>query len=93
VIRHRCDNPPCIKVDHLELGTHADNVTDRESRGRGRTAGEWNHHARLTESEVVEMRRLRASGWLQKDLAKKFGVTQATVSQVCTGKTWRQVAS
>lgn len=21
VVRHRCDNPPCIRLDHLELGT------------------------------------------------------------------------
>lgn len=34
VIRHKCDNPPCVNVDHLELGTVADNVRDRDQRGR-----------------------------------------------------------
>lgn len=32
---HRCDNPPCVRPDHLFLGTDADNAADRESKGRG----------------------------------------------------------
>lgn len=36
VVRHRCDNPPCINPFHLLIGTQQDNVDDRERRGRGR---------------------------------------------------------
>lgn len=35
VIRHRCDNPPCVNVDHLEVGTVSDNYEDMAQR-RGR---------------------------------------------------------
>lgn len=35
VVCHTCDNPKCVREDHLYLGTQADNVRDRESRGRG----------------------------------------------------------
>lgn len=37
-VLHHCDNPPCCNPYHLYAGTQADNVRDRETRGRGRYA-------------------------------------------------------
>jgi len=34
VVRHKCDNAACVELSHLELGTHAENMKDRDSRGR-----------------------------------------------------------
>lgn len=34
IIRHKCDNPPCVNPDHLEPGTDADNAEDMKARGR-----------------------------------------------------------
>jgi len=36
VIMHTCDNPPCVNIDHLRMGTDADNAADRDAKGRGR---------------------------------------------------------
>lgn len=33
-VLHTCDNPPCIRPDHLKLGTMADNVKDMIKKGR-----------------------------------------------------------
>lgn len=33
-VLHRCDNPPCVRPDHLFLGTAADNAHDRDAKGR-----------------------------------------------------------
>lgn len=34
IVRHTCDNPPCINPAHLIDGTRRDNSTDRDTRGR-----------------------------------------------------------
>lgn len=34
VARHTCDNPPCCRPSHLIAGSHADNMRDRQERGR-----------------------------------------------------------
>jgi hypothetical protein len=33
-VMHRCDNPPCFRYSHLEIGTRKDNVADMWSKGR-----------------------------------------------------------
>jgi hypothetical protein len=35
VVRHECDNPPCVNPDHLTIGTQQDNLADMHARKRG----------------------------------------------------------
>lgn len=90
--RHTCDNPICVRPKHLLDGTHADNMRDRQERGRYAKkpdqCGEANDYAVLTDAIVIEARRLAREGMKRKDIAELFGVEGPTLSCAIRGKTW-----
>lgn len=89
VVMHACDNPPCCNPDHLSLGTDADNHRDRTEKGRGFIArGERNGSSKLTNDQVVEIRRLRAEGASSKALAERYAISTRLVQYVCAGGRW-----
>lgn len=90
VVRHKCDNPPCINPEHLELGTHADNMRDKVLRGRiALQRGEMHYRASLTRDEVDAIRRQYATGaFTQAQLAAAYGISQGNLANIVTGKTW-----
>lgn len=91
-VLHHCDNPPCCNPNHLYAGTDADNARDRDKRGRAAdTRGEDNGRAKLTEDDVREIRRLRAGGWLQCEIAEEFGIIRQQVSRICNCKQWKHI--
>lgn len=84
---HSCDNPSCVRPDHLFLGTHADNMRDMAAKGRAgrvRIEGERHHNAHTSDADVRRAREMYAAGGIsQKALAELFGVTQTTISTWC----------
>lgn len=86
---HSCDNPPCVNPAHLRVGTVQDNSDDKMARGRGGHAkGSTASKARLSEADVLEIRRSRASGETYASIANRWGVGQSTVWAIATGRSW-----
>lgn len=90
-VRHQCDNPPCILLEHLSIGSDADNVADREARGRG-AKGERHGSRVLTADQVREIRLLLAGGRLShKQIGARYGVGRSCINSISDGTHWRSV--
>ena len=90
VVRHKCDTPLCVNPAHLEPGTQADNVRDREERGRGNQPKGSDHgSASLTEDHVHYIRANKLLS--QREMAHLFGVTQTAVAFAASGRTWKHI--
>lgn len=86
---HRCDNPPCCNPAHLFLGDHAANMADMKTKGRAKSGspkGEDHPQAKLSDADVREIRDRYRAGARQGVLASDFGVSQAYISRLVSGK-------
>jgi predicted XRE-type DNA-binding protein len=89
VVRHKCDNPRCINLDHLVAGSQRDNMHDMIARGRARHRyGEDHPQSKLTTEQVQEIRRLyNETPMLQREIATQFHISQSLVSNILRGLT------
>lgn len=87
---HKCDNPSCVRPDHLFLGTLSDNNHDMAVKGRN-AKGMANGRAKLTEKDVSQIRLMLHQGMPQRRIATRFGVSQTLISNIAAGKTWGHV--
>ncbi len=93
---HRCDNPPCVRPDHLFLGTQKDNNQDMWAKGRGKLVhyqGGQHGRATMTEEQVAALReRYRQGGITQRALARETGIPRGTIQHMLSGATWKNVS-
>lgn len=91
---HHCDNPPCVRPDHLFLGTGADNARDMFAKGRQgpRHPGTGRANAKLTDSDVQAIRAVPYFYGRTRFLARQYGVSDHTIRAVLTGQRWKHVA-
>jgi ribosome-binding protein aMBF1 (putative translation factor) len=90
-VLHTCDNPLCCNPLHLFLGDNLANNRDKTAKGR-QVHGETHKLAKLTEPDVIVIKRALADGSLsRKDLAARFGVSLALIDHIAAGKTWKHV--
>jgi len=91
VICHKCDNPSCINIDHLYMGTQADNMRDMIQRGRGKyEARSGNDHpmAKANEQMVREIWFMLRMGFSVTELAKHAPIKQPMISHIKARRHW-----
>ncbi len=87
---HKCDVTFCISVPHLFLGTHAQNMADRRSKGRyARQARGHDNGNAVATPEIV--RAIRASTASIASLARSTGLGETTISNIRHSRTWKHV--
>lgn len=97
---HHCDNPLCVRPDHLFLGNHADNMRDMKLKGRqglhmsitkpeSIRRGSRHPFAKLNETAARHIREARERGVPLAALSKQFGVAQSVISRVAHKAIWR----
>ena len=96
---HRCDVTCCVNPDHLFAGTNRENFEDLWRKGRhawqldppSKARGEKINTSKLTEREVIAIRRAHSRGQQQKLLAKRYGLSHSTVNAIVHRQTWRHL--
>lgn len=81
-VLHTCDNPPCVRPDHLFLGDQSINLQDCAKKNR------LNSITKLTEAQV---RSIRKDARIQIEIAKEYNISQHNVSMIKLKRTWKHV--
>lgn len=88
---HSCDNRACVNPAHLFIGTHQDNVVDRDRKGR-QIRGERHHKSKLTSKQVQAIRAEHEnSGIAIARLAHDYGVSDYAIRQIVQRRHWRHI--
>jgi len=91
-ICHHCDNPLCVKPDHLFLGTPRDNVMDCIKKGRFNSPyGESHWWAKLSNEQVTEIKeRAKNGGIALRRMAPEYGVSDQCIYEIVNNRTRRK---
>ena len=84
LVCHHCDNPSCVRPDHLFLGNHIDNMRDKVSKGRGKKFDK----RKLTEQQIIY---IRSSNDGIKELAQLYNVGKSTIWYVKHNQTYKEI--
>jgi hypothetical protein len=87
---HWDDDPWNNRLENLRWGTAKENSGDARRNG-SLYCGEGHHWSKLTDEQCVKIRTARGNGCGLRALAEEFGVTEATISYLTSGKIWRSV--
>ena len=87
-VLHTCDQPSCVNPNHLFLGTHQENMTDKKNKGRVfKKKPEENNTTKLTWDLV---NKIRETSGTHRELGKLFGVSHTNIGYIKRNKIWKR---
>jgi len=93
IICHKCDNPACVNIEHLFLGTKLDNMKDCVNKGRKKgLKGEKSPRSKLTDTKVREIKKMLHDKHSIISVAKKFSVGTTTIGHIKNERTWSHIS-
>jgi hypothetical protein len=89
-VAHWDNDPANCRRENLRWATAVENNNDKERFGTA-PIGSRNGSAKLSEADIIEIRRLRAGGEKLAAIGDRFGVAFQTVSKIINGDRWGHV--
>ncbi len=104
VVMHKCDNPKCININHLEAGTYVTNNKDRDIKERLKTnfkkgckqlynpaLNGYKCNTKLNEIEVKFIKYWISKKYMPKEISNVFNISYRTILDIKNNKIWKKV--
>ena len=98
MIRHSCHNQKCCNIEHLSIGTAADNRADdmrNNPKWPWKPKGSKDPNSKLTEADaryILEMKKYKVHGdKMHLKLAEEFGVNQSIIYNIWNRTYWKHI--
>lgn len=85
-VLHSCNEPLCVRPEHLRVGTQSENMRQAYAEGRCSSTA-------LTPAKVAELRQLASDGFTALELAQHFKIKRCSVYAVLSGRHWNWVTN
>lgn len=87
-VLHSCHNPSCCNPAHLRIGTHKENMIDRQVANR---TARGTSRSNLTEQDVLDIREQYDNGTKNGVLARRYNMTTGNISAIVHRRSWTHI--